>query len=365
MSNTITEFQTNKKNVNDSRIANVPVPPPLENGEILLKIDSFAYTANNISYGVLGEKIRYWDFFPAQGDNKEQWGLIPVWGFADVIESKSSSIAIGERLYGYFPPSSLLKMKPTGVEESLLIDDSPHRSHLPPVYNMYRRVLAEPNYDRANDNFRMLLFPLHVTSFALHDLLESNEWFGAEQIVIVSASSKTSTGLAYGLQADPNAPPVIGLTSPRNSELLGSLKIYDHVLSYQQINSINASTPTVIVDMSADSNILSKLHTHLADNMRFCSNVGLTHWDQPQVAEGIITERSKMFFAPSHINRRLTEWGQDLFDQKSRQFFAETTTKSSRWLKIHELEGTEGLASVYSDVCQGKLAADAGIIIKM
>ncbi len=365
MSDTITEFQTYKSQLNKSRVVDVAVPAPLEDGEILVKVDGFAYTANNITYGVMGEQLKYWDFFPAQGENAEPWGLIPVWGFADVIESKSSEISVGERFYGYFPPSSLLKMTPTNVSPAMIVDGSAHRAHLPPGYNMYRRVLAEPGYDRANDNFRMLLFPLHVTSFALHDLLESNDWFGAKQVVIISASSKTSTGLAYGLQADNNAPPVIGLTSARNIDLLNNLRIYDHVYTYDQITQIDASIPTVIIDMSADATVLSTLHTHLGDNMRFCSNVGLTHWDQPKTAEGIIAERSEMFFAPGHIQQRVKEWGMQKFEQKSRQFVAETAAKSSTWLKITEVEGITGLANIYSDICEGKVAADAGLIIKL
>ena len=58
----------------------------LKEGEVLLRIDRYALTANNISYGAVGDTFGYWNFFPAG----EGWGVIPVWGFAEVIESRQT-----------------------------------------------------------------------------------------------------------------------------------------------------------------------------------------------------------------------------------------------------------------------------------
>jgi uncharacterized protein DUF2855 len=52
-------------------------------GQALLRVDSFAFTSNNVSYGVLSDSMSYWRFFPAA----DGWGRLPVWGFADVIRS--------------------------------------------------------------------------------------------------------------------------------------------------------------------------------------------------------------------------------------------------------------------------------------
>ena len=45
----------------------------------------------------------------------------------------------------------------------------------------------------------MLLRPLFVTSFLLDDFLNDNGFFGAQQVILSSASSKTSLGLAFEL----------------------------------------------------------------------------------------------------------------------------------------------------------------------
>lgn len=358
------EFQTNKQDLSVSRIVDAP-EFTIGDGEARLKIDRFAFTANNITYAVLGDKLKYWHFFQPHGENPEQWGIIPVWGFADVTESKCDALPVGDRLFGYFLPSKELKVTPSNVSDSRFIDASTHRAHLPPAYNMYRRVLSEPGYSKQLDDERMLLFVLHLTSFCIQDMLRENDWFGAKQIVIISASSKTSTGLAYGLEADSEAPTVVGLTSNRNLDLVKSIDAYQQAYTYEALTSIDASLPTVVVDMSANTDVLSRLHTHLGDNMKFCSNVGLTHWEEPQQISGINQERSQMFFAPGHIQQRIKEWGAEEFDRRSIAYVMHTSAKSREWLNVKPLDGVTGLASVYSDIANGKVPADQGLVVVM
>ena len=54
-------------------------------GQARLRVDAFSLTSNNITYGAFGESMHYWDFFPT---GEAGWGCIPVWGFADVVESR-------------------------------------------------------------------------------------------------------------------------------------------------------------------------------------------------------------------------------------------------------------------------------------
>ena len=71
-----------------------PAARPLAEGEARLRIHRFALTANNITYAAFGEAMHYWDFFPT-GD--PAWGCIPVWGFAEVAESRVPGLGVGER----------------------------------------------------------------------------------------------------------------------------------------------------------------------------------------------------------------------------------------------------------------------------
>lgn len=335
--------------------------PTLKNGEILVKIDRFALTANNITYGVVGEKIGYWKFFPAE----EGWGVIPVWGFADVVQSECADVPIGDRLYGYFPMGTHLVMRPDRVKAERLIDSAAHRGGLPPVYNSYARTKAEAHYDAAMDEERALLFPLYATSFCLYDFLVDNKWFGAEQIVIVSASSKTAIGLAIALSDDKSAPDTVGLTSPGNLGTVSKLRLYSSVHAYNDIASIDASVPTAIVDMSGNGKVLSDLHGRLGDNMRYCSNVGVTHYDENSMGPHFIRERSAMFFAPGHIQKRAADWGPGVFEKKAFVFWRDAAIRSRSWLKFDKALGVKGLEAAYVRVLRGDASPDRGLIVEM
>ncbi|MFQ3248389.1 MAG: hypothetical protein ACI9O6_000191 [Glaciecola sp.] len=368
----MSEFQVSKQNYVECRIVNNDLSEQqLNDGQVLVKVDKFALTANNITYAVVADQIGYWQFFPPHATSKENeadlanWGVLPVWGYADVVKSSNAEVPVGERLFGYFPPATHLIMHPSNVSPLGWIDSSKHRADLPTAYNLYRKVEAEPGYNKAFEDERMLLYPLHVTSFALYDYFQSNDWFGATQLVMISASSKTSTGLAYGLQNDEKAPAQVALTSERNVKMVESLGVYQQTLTYQQISEIDATQPTLIVDMSGNGQVLNDLHKHLGDNMKFCSNVGLTHWKEMETGPDFITSRSEFFFAPSQLQKRIKEWGMEGFEKHSGKYLAHSFAKSREWLKMTNIDGLQGMAAIYPDLCEGKVAPEAGLLICM
>lgn len=356
----IRELQVRKDDLSTTRLV-ARAAPALADGEVLAKVDRFALTANNITYGVVGEKIGYWRFFPEE----EGWGIIPVWGFANVVETRHPEVKNGERLYGYFPMGTHLVMRPDKVRPERLTDAAPHRAGLPPVYNSYARTAAEPHFDKAMEDERALLFPLYATSFCICDFLKDNAWFGAAQVIVPSASSKTAIGLAYALNADGEAPATIGLTSERNSGRVKALSLYGAVATYDRLDDVDVSKATVIADMSGDGGLLSELHRRLGDNMRYTANVGVTHYDANRMGPDFIRERSAMFFAPGHIQKRAADWGSGVFEKKAFAFWKEAAEKSRDWLRIELVAGVEGLTDAYAQVLEGRSAPDKGIIVAL
>ncbi len=358
------EFQTRKDDYTKTRIVDVP-PLTAEHGEVVVNVTKFAFTANNITYAVAADMIGYWQFFPPHGDNAQDWGIIPVWGFAEVTQSKHQDVPVGEKLFGYFPPASELKLTPGKVTADALMDASAHRAELPPTYNRYRRVNNEADYDPSIDSERMLLWPLYATGYCLGDALLDNDWYGARQILILSASSKTSIGLGYALKDTADTPPTIGLTSARNQTFVSELGVFDRVYDYNSLTSIDSSTPTTIVDMSGNSELLGTLHEQLGENMKFTVNVGLTHWDRASTNEKIITERSEFFFAPGHIQKRAAEWGADEFERRSSGFVQSAIRRSGDWLTLSRHRNLSGLNAIYEAVCSGCSAPHEGQIIEL
>ncbi|MDH4048643.1 MAG: DUF2855 family protein [Gammaproteobacteria bacterium] len=362
------QFQVRKDNFTEGRLVDSGADnaaSKIAANEILLKIDRFGFSANNVTYAAAGDMLGYWQFFPPYGDNAQGWGMTPVWGFADVIESNVSEIPVGDRLFGYFPPATHLKIVPINISAQRLVDGAEHRSKLPPGYNLYRRVNAEPGYDRAMDNVRMLLWPLYVTSFCIWDALQDKAWYGAKQLVIVSASSKTGIGLACALSADKSSPDVVALTSSRNLDFVNALGLYDSSFSYDDLTGIDSTMPTALIDMSGNREMLARLGKHLGNNMKFCINVGLTHWDERGKPDGVMAERSEFFFAPGHIQKRMKDWGPDGFTRKTTAFMQQAFVQSREWLKLKNVDGLSGLSEIYPDVCAGRIDADRGLVVEM
>ena len=363
----MSEFQVLKQKLSDTRVVATPAvdeTAQLEAGELLLKVDTYSYTANNITYGVAGDQLGYWHFFPAQDAEHEGWGIIPVWGFGTVIGSNCEGVEKGERVFGYFPSANYLKMSNVHVSGTKLVDGAAHRSQLPPAYNRYRRVNFEPGYRPELDAAMMLLWPLHVTSFSLWDKLVMHDYFGAKQVLVISASSKTSLGLGFALSQDGDAPKSIGVTSAGNKAWVESVNLYDDVISYDQVTNLD-NTETVIVDMAGNAGLLNELQAHLGDNLKYCLSVGLTHYEQMHAEVTLPKDRKEFFFAPGHIQERIKQWGPEEFDKRSTGFLAKSTAHSQNWMKVRTVEGLEGLKDVYPDIANGKVPPQDGIIVKM
>jgi hypothetical protein len=58
------DFLVKRDDWKQHRFDDAPAPN-LTDGQVLFRVDRFALTANNISYALAGEALRYWDFFPA------------------------------------------------------------------------------------------------------------------------------------------------------------------------------------------------------------------------------------------------------------------------------------------------------------
>lgn len=355
---TVATFEVRKDRLSDHRIIERDID--LQDGQVLARVERFALTANNVTYAVVGDRIGYWTFFPGSG---EGWGVVPVWGTAEIVESRCADAPVGERLYGYWPMASHLVMQPASISEHQMFDGSAHRSELPPTYNRYVRLNNEPGYDPELDEARMVLWPLYATSFCLHDFLGDNDWFEAGQVIIPSASSKTAIGLAYALAGDDSAPVSVGVTSAGNLEMVRALGLYDQIITYDQIESDLPPKPSVIVDMSGDGGVLGRLHKLLGDNMRYTSNVGLTHYSNNQMSEDFIRDRSAMFFAPGHIQKRARDWGKGEFEKRSAAFWRDAAIRSRNWLNMTSSSGPDAVADLWIEALSGKTPPDQGRVV--
>ena len=228
-------------------ILDVEAAPGAGTGQVRLRTDSFALTTNNITYAAYGDSIGYWQVFPTA---RVGYGAMPVWGFATVVESLDDGVPVGTRVWGYLPVGDGLTVTAENVTGKSFMDGASNRAAVPAVYSRYVRVDGDPHYRREHEAFQMLYRPLFITSYTAVDFLLDASLFGAKQIVISSASSKTAYGVAWCLREA--GIPLIGLTSSRNREFVERLGCYDQVLDYDDVEQSSPDVPTLYVDLASD-----------------------------------------------------------------------------------------------------------------
>ena len=172
---TISTFEVRKDQWRDTRVVTEQVDAALGDNEVLFKVDRLALTSNNISYAAAGDSLGYWRFFPAA----EGWGRIPAMGWGEVIASAHPEIREGERVWGFFPMSTHLKILAGKVSAAQFHDVSSHRADLAPVYSQFDRAAMNPFYEAAREDQDSLLRGLFVTSWLVEDFLDVNDGFAA------------------------------------------------------------------------------------------------------------------------------------------------------------------------------------------
>ena len=340
-------------------------------GEARLAVDSFALTANNITYAAFGEAMKYWQFFPS-GD--AALGCLPVWGFATTVESNVEGLAVGRRVWGYYPAGTHLVVAPSKVSVNGFVDGTAHRQELALVYNQYAFCDVDPGWKPELEGVQSVLKPLFMTSFLIDDFLAENQFFGASQVLLSSASSKTAFGTAHCLalrRGTVGAPKIIGLTSAANAEFVRSLGCYDEVRLYDEVLNLPAQASTVYVDFAGNAALRLAVHTHFGDALTFSSSIGGTHWEDVGGARDLPGPRPTLFFAPAQVKKRSAPppegWGGAELQRRIAaawtQFIAQVS--QSGWVQIAQRPGPEAALQCYCEMLAGGTDARHGLVLNM
>jgi hypothetical protein len=319
-------------------------------GQARLAIAAFGLTANNITYAKFGDAMSYWDFFPAEPG----WGRVPVWGFAEVVESAHPALAQGTRVYGYLPPSSELVVTPDRVDARGFVDAAAHRAQLPAAYNRYEAVATDRAYDPAHEDRQMLLRPLFFTAFLIDDFLAGRGLLDGGAVVLSSASSKTASALAHRL-AERAGAEVVGLTSARSVAFVEALGVYDRVVAYEDLGTLPVGR-AAYVDMAGDALVRAAVHRHYGDALVHDAVVGATHHDRMGAsAEALPGPAPEFFFAPDRVRARAADWGREGLEQRVAEAWAPYVEWTGGWLDVVHERGPEAVERTYLELLDGRV----------
>lgn len=333
-------------------------PAALAPGQARLRIERFGLSANNITYAVIGDMLQYWAFFPAA----DGWGRVPVWGYAEVVESTHDELDPGRRVFGFLPMSSELVVDVGRVDDGGFTDVAEHRRPMAGAYNRY--AFADPDIapGSADEERRMLLYPLFFTAFLVDDFIGDNGCFDATTLVISSASSKTGLGIARQAAVREDLT-VIGLTSPANVAFTEGLGAYDIVLPYGRETDLPVE-PTIYVDVSGAAPVRNAVHHHLGDALRHDMVLGATHWAEMGGAEADLPGAAPaFFFAPSQIAKRVAEWGQERLDSALAEAWAAYAPWVASWIEVRHATSFEELAETWCELLDNQADPAVGHII--
>jgi hypothetical protein len=241
-----------------------------------------------------------------------------------------------------------------------------HRQPMSPVYNSYTRLAADPEHDPSREAERMIFGPLFRTGFLIEYFLRGQDWFGAEQLVVTSASSKTAMGLASVARQMSPGVKRIGLTSKGNVAFVEASGLYDEVRAYDEIDRLSV-VRSVSVDFAGNAEVLAQIHRHFEDALAHSALVGMTHIEARSTfggGEPLPGPKPQLFFAPDHavafFKAHGTEEGGMLVAAAWREFLkaAEGTIAFERH------KGLEAAREVFATMVSGQIDPAKGIVIE-
>ena len=363
------EFQINRSNIRQSRFVEKETPNALSPNEVLLQIDHVAFTANNVTYAVAGDFLKYWQFFPT---DDPAWGKLPVWGYANVVQSAHPDVPVGERVYGYFPLATHLVISADRVKPSGFMDVVPHRQELNAIYNQYVRVQNVPGFEFGDpplaEHLNALLRPMFVTSFLVDDFLRDNDLFGARTLLLSSASSKTGYGTAFQLfhnRVNRSDYEIVGLTSAGNRAFVESLGCYDRVLAYAEMSTLDKGEAALYVDFSGSGELRTAVHTHFDDQLKYDCSIGLTDWEKQGSGKGLPGVKPQLFFAPAQAQKRQQEWGAPAFMQQVNVAMQAFVKFANGHIDVTVQSGSAAAESTYLAMVNGELSPTKGFILSL
>lgn len=374
--------------------------PALEPDEIRLRVDKVGLSANNLFYAQMGDApfLKFFSVYPLGAEHKELANL-PAWGVGTVIESANPAFAEGEQYTGFLHLTNLVQMKAKSTADGFKAYGA-LRDKLNPAYNDFKRIDNMSNNplfgsDKISD-FALVASPGAVSGFILAELLKLNDFYGANSVVLTSASSKLSLATAMQLRESVDQgriQSVVGLTSQKNHAFVAQTELFDSVLTMDETlaaSDENGETLAhVFIDVAGDAAVFKRNQSAIKKALA----VGGTHGDAEastftafgpsgflkmfidmiapasikRWASKTLSPTLEMFFAPTVVQELVARWGQNAFDEKANAalstFAAQAISKG--WVEVQRCENEADIQAAYKHVMSGDVKPDTAVVLSL
>jgi hypothetical protein len=210
----------------------------------------------------------------------------------------------------------------------------------------------------------MIFGPLFKTGFLIEAMMRREGWFGAEAVILTSASSKTAMALASVTRDKSPAITRIGLTSAGNVGFVEGTGLYDRVLAYEAIPDL-PQRRSVSVDFAGNANVLRTIHETLGENLAYSCLVGATHVDGRAFGGAPLPGPAPiLFFAPDHAVATISEQGAKGFGEAVGASWKRFVSEVAGAVAVDERHGLEAAADAFTATVKGEADPARGIVIR-
>ncbi len=145
---------------------------------------------------------------------------------------------------------------------------------------------------------------------------------------------------------------------------VGGVCLYDRVVSYGDLASLNAHTSAVIVDFAGDADLNRRLHTQLAGVLRANIRVGGAHWTQSAPPHDLPPPKPEFFFAPDHVVRLSKDWGREAFETRYAAAWLAFAADAERYFTVEEVAGAGAALRIYTALIGGQFSPAASMTVR-
>ena len=403
--------------------------PPLASSSLRIRPRLIAITFNNLSYAQGGTFLHWWDTYPVPEtapvpyNNRNDWGIVPAWGYGEVIDSTIDALPPGSSVWGFWPTSAFpvdLKLEAAAEPKGHWREVSAHRSQLMSLYNRYIELPVGSAQSDNEEAWTAVLKPVWEAAYQLnryvfpgvgkaehlsplHPTGTGHEWTAEDAdltsaiVVSLSASTKTGRGFAWQLRRNRNVQSkgplgfIQATSSPSalsnhaDSELLPTRTVsYETLVESETAAWIAGFNPKriVIVDFGAAGNVLELFKSLIESSDVFrplapaVTIIGVGAQAQILPATGLQERMAhgqlmgKVQFNASGLRDRgiEAEGGAVYFQSVNECFQKWMDEKGMGALELswgEGVQGPKGVEGAWTDLCEGRMAVEKALIFRI
>ncbi|KAF2721034.1 hypothetical protein K431DRAFT_269611 [Polychaeton citri CBS 116435] len=395
--------------------------PPLTDGAVRVRPLLLGVTANTLTYAAMGGPPMYWwDAYPVPSDlqppynDRDLFGIVPTWGYAEVVESCHTGIGEGMLIWGFWPTTMAavdLKLAPSAMEGHY-IEVSEHRNCLFNLYQRYQIPDAALRRDQLDERstevmaWKSIVYGVSEAGFLLNNFILGNlpvhpmgggRWtsenadLSSAVVVSLGASGKTARAFHDSLIADrgegSRPQGLLAVTAIATSNLLPDAPFKARTVAYSDVDSkdvmawISQLHPSkaVIIDFGSRGDSLYRVNQALQSLLGKPGVTIIGVGGEPKVrskeeAATFMQQRAQFenrvqMNATGVRDSAMKELGEEVYFQRLEGWYKGYTARGnldSMELEIgHGIDGPGGLSKCWTTLCEQETSPSRGMAFRM